>query len=94
MYQPKPIDTGGVELPGDLEPLIEKLAAHNHDIWALGRIGEGWTWGSQRNDQSKEHPDLVPYEELTESEKQYDRNSVVEVLKAIVALGYQVKKLQ
>ena len=91
MYKPEPIDTRGIELPADLEPLIEQLAEHNHDVWGKGRIAEGWTWGEQRDDAAKKHPDLVPYGDLSESEKQYDRNSVTETLKAIAALGYQIE---
>ena len=90
MYEPTPINTSGIELPASLDPLIEKLSAHNHDIWAQGRIAEGWTWGEKRDDAARKHPDLVPYAQLPEGEKQYDRNSVLESLKAIVALGYQI----
>lgn len=36
---------------------------------------EGWTYGPERNDTLKQHLCLMPYEELPESEKQYDRNS-------------------
>jgi len=91
MYTPKPIRTSEIELPESLQPLVETLAAHNHDIWARGRIREGWTWGPKRDDENKKHPDLVPYDELSESEKEYDRNSVKETLKAIISLGYELK---
>ena len=90
MYEPRPIDAANVTLPAHLESLIERLAEHNHDVWARQRIREGWTWGALRDDQKKHHPDLIPYADLTEGEKQYDRNSVVETLKAIVALGYRI----
>jgi hypothetical protein len=91
MYQPKPIDTTRVQLPLSLQPLIEELSQNNHDVWARGRLGDGWTWGPQRDDAAKHHPCLVSYAELPESEKQYDRNTVVETLKAIVALGYRIE---
>ena len=91
-YNPVPIDTSGVELSPRLSELIERLAANNHDNWALQRISEGWRLGSDRNDKAKTHPDLVPYEELQDSEKEYDRRSVVETLKAIISLGYRVEK--
>jgi len=91
-YHPKTIDTSQVTLSSDLEGLVERLAQNNHDHWARGRINEGWRYGRRRDDDDKEHPDLVPYEQLSESEKQYDRNTVIEVLKAIIALGYEVKK--
>ena len=90
MYEPKPIDTSGVELPPGLLELVERLAASNHDNWARGRIKEGWTHGPARNDELKQHPGLVPYEELSESEKEYDRVSSLETLKAIHALGYRI----
>ncbi len=91
-YNPDTIDTSGVELNPRLSELIERLAANNHDHWALQRIAEGWRFGPERNDKAKTHPDLVPYEELQDSEKEYDRRSVVETLKAIIALGYRVEK--
>ena len=92
MYTPRPIDTTAVSLPQGLAELVEKLAEHNHDIWAQGRIAEGWTYGPARNDEKKQHPDLKPYAELAESEKDYDRRSVRETLKAIMALGYTIEK--
>jgi RyR domain len=91
-YEPKAIDTSHVMLSPDLEDLVERLAENNHNHWARGRIKEGWRYGRNRDDDHKQHPDLVPYEELSESEKEYDRRTVVEALKAIIALGYEVKR--
>lgn len=90
MYEPKPIDTSGVELPQEVMELVEKLAASTHDNWARGRMNEGWSYGPSRNDELKLHPGLVPYEELSESEKEYDRVTSMESLKAIHALGYRI----
>lgn len=70
MYQPKPIDTLRIQLPGAITALIERLAEHNHDIWAQQRMREGWTYGPQRDDAKKLHLDLVPYDQLPESEKE------------------------
>jgi hypothetical protein len=91
-YKPNPIETPQIELSPDLRELVEQLAENNHDHWARQRIQEGWHYGLQRNDTAKEHPDLVPYSELPESEKEYDRSTVVGVIKAIMALGYEVKR--
>ena len=90
-YKPEPIDTCSVELPESLHKLVEKLAQNNHDLWAQKRIAEGWTYGQNRSDEKKAHPDLVPYKVLTESGKEYDRVTAMEALKAIVALGYQIE---
>jgi len=91
-YEPKPIDTSNIELPDEIKKLMEILAEHNHDIWAKGRMKEGWTYGAKRDDAKKEHPDLVPYSDLPNSEKEYDRNTAEGVLKAIIKLGYKIEK--
>ena len=90
-YRPEPIDTTGVKLSDDIVELTELLAKNAHDIWARQRMAEGWRYGPERNDARKEHPSLLPYEELTESEKEYDRNAAIQTLKAIIALGYRIE---
>jgi hypothetical protein len=61
-------------------------------VWAAGRQEEGWTYGSRRDDVLKQHPGMVEYEQLTESEKDYDRHTAVETLKMIIRLGYEIRK--
>jgi RyR domain len=92
-YTPTPLDTAGVELNEEVVKLTESLARHAHDVWAQRRIAEGWQYGPKRDDVGKRHPDLVPYEELSESEKEYDRSTAIQTLKAILALGYRLKKI-
>ena len=91
-YHPKPLDTTKVELSREILGLTELLARNAHDIWARQRISEGWTYGPERDDAKKEHPDLVPYEALAESEKTYDRQTAMQTLRAILALGYWIEK--
>jgi hypothetical protein len=91
-YIPEPISTSKVGLSEDLLNLTERLAENTHDIWARGRMAEGWTYGPERNDVAKTHPDLIPYDQLPESEKEFDRRTAMETLKAIVALGYKIVK--
>ena len=91
-YKPQPIDTSSAELSRDLLQLTEKLAENAHDNWANLRIEEGWTWGKERDDANKKHPDLVPYSKLLESEREYDRRAAMETLKAIIALGYTIER--
>jgi len=90
-YEPKPIDTLDVNLAEDILKLTELLAKNAHDIWARQRLAEGWTYGPERDDAKKQHPCLVPYEQLPESEKEYDRNAAMETLKAVLALGYKIE---
>lgn len=90
MYKPDPIDTSDLVLSAELLELTEKIAENVHDVWAVGRLEQGWTYGKERNDELKTTPCLVPYSELPESEKEYDRNTALETLKLIIKLGYKL----
>lgn len=94
MYTPKPIDTSAVELPEELLELTEKIAENVHENWSAGRIAEGWTYGEARDDTLKTTPCLMPYSELTDSEKEYDRVTALQTLKLIIALGYNIEKVE
>ena len=91
-YIPRPIDTKGVVLPKELNALAEEIAQNVHEVWSEGRMKEGWTYGDERDDARKHHPCLVPYENLTETEKEYDRNTSQETLKLIMKLGFKIVK--
>ena len=91
-YLPQPADTSDICLPEELEHLVEQLARNVHEVWASTRIAQGWTWGPVRSDAFKTHPSLVPYEELPEEEKQYDRDTAVGTLKLIMKLGFNISK--
>ncbi|MDE6265436.1 MAG: Ryanodine receptor Ryr [Paramuribaculum sp.] len=91
-YTPKTVDTGNIELPEELLPLVEEMAKNVHEVWALNRINDGWKYGEVRDDTKKEHPCLVPYEELPDSEKEYDRATSQETLKLILKSGFKISK--
>jgi len=92
MYKPNPIDTTKIKLSDDIIALGEVLAKNTHEVWAEGRIADGWTYGDARDDANKKHPCLVPYEELSENEKDYDRATATETLKVIISCGFSIKK--
>lgn len=89
-YVPNPVDTTDVKLPMELESLVEEMAKNVHEVWAQTRISQGWSFGEKRNDADKKHPCLVPYEELSEEEKTYDRNTSVQTLKLILKFGFKI----
>lgn len=91
-YEPRPIDTAGVRLTGDVLALTEQLAENAHEVWAKTRLAQGWTYGPARDDTAKKHPCLIPYADLPESEKVHDRNTAMETIKAVLALGYQITR--
>ncbi|MFZ4768192.1 MAG: RyR domain-containing protein, partial [Roseimicrobium sp.] len=92
-YQPRPIDASAVKLTPDLAVLTEKLAENAHDLWAQERLAQGWTWGPARDDVAKKHPGLVPYAALADSEKQFDRETAMGTLKALLTLGTTMETL-
>ena len=91
-YIPKPIDLSDVELTEDLNELREAIAENAHEIWAENRQAEGWSYGPQRDDQLKQTPDMVPYSQLPESEKEYDRDMAMKTIKLLKKLGYDLIK--
>lgn len=93
-YYPHPIDTSDIQLPEELNPLLEAMAKNVHETWAQERINQGWTYGEKRDDAQKHHPCLVAYNELPEEEKDHDRNTSVQTLKLILKLGFSINSGQ
>jgi len=91
-YKPKPIDTSDIDLSPDLRELTEMLSKNTHENWAKARINHGWSYGPHRDDDKKETPCLVPYEDLPDSEKEYDRILTLNLLKVIKKLGFRIEK--
>lgn len=91
-YIPQPMDVSEIQLSKDLGVLIEQMAKNVHEVWAKNRIEQGWSYGVERNDELKQHPCLIPYEELPEIEKAYDRDTALGTLKLISKLGFKIIK--
>jgi hypothetical protein len=91
-YTPKPADTSNVTLPAELMELAEVISENVHEIWAVNRLKEGWKYGEVRDDIKRETPCLVPYSQLPEEEKAYDRNTAFGTLKLILSLGFDIVK--
>lgn len=91
-YTPTPVDTTNIQLPEELMALAEAISKNVHEVWAQNRIREGWTYGPVRDDQKRQTPCLVPYDQLPEEEKAYDRNTAFGTLKFIVSQGFEIHK--
>lgn len=89
-YIPRPVDTDNIEIPEDIRELQELIAKNTHEVWSQGRMNEGWVYGTELNYEKKTHPSLIPYEELSEAEKDYDRRTSMETLKVILSMGYKI----
>ena len=91
-YDPRPLDASSIKIEPSLNALVEALAENVHDTWARGRMDQGWTYGPARDDAAKKHPCLVPYAELPESEKEYDRNTAMATIRVMLKSGYLITK--
>ena len=89
-YVPAPRDTSAVRLTAEMSALTEDLAKNTHEVWAAQRVTEGWRYGPCRNEERMEHPGLIPYADLPDSEKEYDRSTALETLRLILSLGYHI----
>ncbi len=91
-YIPSPLNTEDIKLSKELNDLAEVMAKHVHEVWAQNRMSQGWTLGPGRDEILRTHPCLIPYEELSEEEKDYDRNTAISTLKLIIKLGFRIEK--
>ena len=91
-YEPHPLNLEDVPLTDDLQELQEAIAENAHEVWAAARKAEGWTYGPVRNDALKQHPDLIPYSALPDSEKAYDRLMAINTIKLVKKLGWKIVK--
>lgn len=91
-YEPHPIDLSDVEISDDLIELREAIAENAHEVWAYNRKQEGWTYGPERDDAKKLHPDMIAYNRLPESEKLYDREMAMNTIKLLKKLGWELRK--
>lgn len=86
--------TKKISLAPTILELREQLAKHAHDIWMSKRAEEGWGYGKERSDALKTNPDMVPYEALSEAEKNYDREMAMGTIQALRALGFDVVRIE
>ena len=89
-YEPHPVKLSDVIIDDDLDELQEAIAENAHEVWAEARIKEGWTYGRERDDALKKHPDLIPYSALPDSEKEYDRIMARETIRLVKKLGFDI----
>lgn len=91
-YEPQPINLEEIKLTDELLELREAIAENAHEVWATARIKEGWTYGKERDDAKKKHPDLIPYSALPDSEKEYDRIMALDTIRLVKKLGFDIVK--
>ncbi|XP_054825893.1 ryanodine receptor 3 [Eublepharis macularius] len=89
-FIPCPIDTSQILLPFHLEKIRDKLAENIHELWGMNKIELGWAYGKIRDDNKRQHPCLVEFSKLPETEKNYNLQMSTETLKTLLALGCHI----
>lgn len=75
------------------EDEVECLARAEHDRWVAERAAAGWTYAPVKDVEARTSPFLVPYEELTEEVRDYDRQPVREMPQLLADAGYVLVRL-
>ncbi|MBN3304979.1 RYR3 protein, partial [Amia calva] len=89
-FIPIPVETGQIVMPPHLEKVRDKLAENIHELWGMNKIELGWSYGKVRDDNKRQHPCLVDFSKLPETEKNYNLQMSTETLKTLLALGCHV----
>ncbi|KAF4101818.1 hypothetical protein G5714_016618 [Onychostoma macrolepis] len=93
-FIPKPVDTSQVVMPPHLEKVRDRLAENIHELWGMNKIELGWCYGKIREDNKRQHPCLVDFSKLPETEKNYNLQMSTETLKTLLALGCHVVQVK
>jgi TrkA-N domain/RyR domain len=72
---------------------LEELSEAEHDRWMEERTRSGWTFAPERNDELKQHDLLIPYAELSEPEKDKDRNNIRELPDQLAMAGFSIEAM-
>ncbi|XP_018522000.1 ryanodine receptor 2 isoform X6 [Lates calcarifer] len=93
-FTPQPADTTNVTVPEKLDYFITRYAEHNHEKWCIEKFSNGWSYGEQICEISKNHPLLKPYKGLSEKDKESYCWSVRESLKTMLSWGWSIDRIR
>jgi hypothetical protein len=74
--------------------MVELLAIDEHERWMANRKSNGWTYGPQRNEETRQHPSMVDWAMLSESERDKDRSAIVGIPSVLADAGLQIVRLR
>jgi ppGpp synthetase/RelA/SpoT-type nucleotidyltranferase len=69
---------------------VERMAELEHGRWNVERLRDGWRFGKPRDDSRKLHDCLVPWNELPEEIKRYDRDAVRAFPEILAQAGLEI----
>ncbi len=89
-YQPKPERFEHIKMPEEVQNVLEAAARNIHEVWAENKLKEDWRYGEALDYEKKTHPSLIPYEQLPERQKLYDRETAMYTIKFLLNTGFQI----
>ena len=98
-YQLKLRDIGARALTGSGAGLrlsddeVEELARAEHDRWMAAKLIDGWVHGATRDDAARRHPDIVPYDDLSERIRELDREQIRLITRLLPASGSVARRV-
>jgi voltage-gated potassium channel Kch len=72
---------------------IERMAEMEHERWCRERAADGWTYAPTRDDERKTTPYLVPWDDLADDVKDYDRHAVRAMPELLTHAGFEIVRL-
>jgi hypothetical protein len=73
---------------------LERLARQEHERWMRDRVDDGWSYGAVRDDARKLHPSLVDYDELSEDEREKDRDAIRDLPRMLAEAGFEIHRVR
>jgi len=87
---PAPLPDGDAPAFAFSDDEVEELARAEHDRWERNLRGQGWRFGPVKDAELKLHPSLVPWSELSEDERDTDREPVRALPEMLARLGFAI----
>lgn len=77
----------------ELSAEVHKNKANiEHDRWAEAKLKEGWKYDPQTNNEKRLHSLLMKWDQLTENEKENDRQIFSKISSLLNEAGYAIEK--
>jgi len=88
------VDSTGKDAVTNFTPEeVEVMSEMEHGRWNVERLRAGWRLGPKRDSTNKITPYLVPWKELPEGIKKWDRDAVRNWPKVFAQAGLEVYRL-
>lgn len=85
-----PVETDRLAVEKFSTEELELLARMEHARWVAERLIANWTFAKEKSILRRENPNLVPWEDLKDNVREYDRDAVLHIPELLRAAGKKV----